>query len=61
ARQLAVVRAGETGAQRQRALFAGAGSPGVFVAGLAAATLAGTSTPAARRAVPVQDGCSPSR
>lgn len=60
-RQLAVVRAGETGAQRQRALFAGAGSPGVFVAGLAAATLAGTSTPAARRAVPVQDGCSPSR
>ena len=44
-RQLAVVRAGKTGAQRQRALFAEAGSPGAFVAGLATATLAGTGAP----------------
>ncbi len=39
-RQLAVVRAGETGAARQRALFAGAGSPAALVAELASTTLA---------------------
>jgi carboxylate-amine ligase len=44
-RQLAVVLAGETGAARQRALFAEPGSPAAFVAKLASATLAGTGTP----------------
>jgi carboxylate-amine ligase len=44
-RQLAVVRAGETGAARQRTLFAEAASPTAFVAKLASATLAGTGTP----------------
>ncbi|WP_370964297.1 glutamate--cysteine ligase [Amycolatopsis sp. cg9] len=39
-RQLAAVQAGETGAARQRALFAKAGSPAALVAELASATLA---------------------
>jgi glutamate---cysteine ligase / carboxylate-amine ligase len=58
-RQLAVVRAGETGADRQRALFAEAGSPGAFVAKLTAATLAGTGmagSPPARRPAVVHEG-----
>jgi carboxylate-amine ligase len=42
-RQLAAVRAGKTGAERQRALFADAGSPGELVAELASATLTGTA------------------
>ena len=43
-RQFSVVRAGETGAARQRALFAAADSPAAFVAKLASATLAGTAS-----------------
>lgn len=56
-RQLAVVRAGETGAERQRALFDEADSPGAFVAKLASATLTGTGTSGspARRSVAVHD------
>ncbi|MFI5585977.1 YbdK family carboxylate-amine ligase [Amycolatopsis sp. NPDC051758] len=56
-RQLAAVRAGETGAQLQRALFAEAGSPGAFVAKLASATLAGASCSSpARCPVTVHEG-----
>ncbi|HET6705044.1 carboxylate-amine ligase, partial [Amycolatopsis sp.] len=61
-RQLAAVQAGETGAARQRALFAEAGSPAALVAQLASATLAGNSGtgrsgPApGRRPVAVHDG-----
>lgn len=61
-RQLAAVQAGETGAARQRALFAAAGSPAALVAQLASATLAGNSGtgrsgPApGRRPVAVHDG-----
>ncbi|ADJ47345.1 carboxylate-amine ligase [Amycolatopsis mediterranei S699] len=57
--QLAAVRAGETGAARQRALFAGAGSPAALVAELASTTLAerGGSDPVpGRRPVAVHDG-----
>ena len=61
-RQLAAVRAGETGAARQRALFADAATPAALVAKLASATLAGNSGtgrsgPApGRRPVAVHDG-----
>jgi carboxylate-amine ligase len=61
-RQLAAVQAGETGAARQRALFAEAGSPAALVAKLASAALAGRagtgrSGPAPRRRpVAVHDG-----
>ncbi|UOX90472.1 YbdK family carboxylate-amine ligase [Amycolatopsis sp. FBCC-B4732] len=58
-RQLAAVRSGETGAARQRALFADAGSPAALVAELASATLAGRGGygPAPRRRpVAVHDG-----
>ncbi|WP_410606459.1 YbdK family carboxylate-amine ligase [Amycolatopsis sp. lyj-109] len=44
-RRLTAVRAGLTGAARQRALFAEAASPAAFVAELASATLAGTGRP----------------
>jgi glutamate---cysteine ligase / carboxylate-amine ligase len=44
-RRLAAVRAGETGAARQRALFAEAPSPAAFAAKLASATLTGTGRP----------------
>ncbi|WP_206797670.1 YbdK family carboxylate-amine ligase [Amycolatopsis sp. MtRt-6] len=58
-RQLAVVRAGRTGAARQRALFAGAGSPAAFVAELATVTLAGAAwpgSPPVPRPAAVHDG-----
>ncbi|MEV6823470.1 YbdK family carboxylate-amine ligase [Amycolatopsis sp. NPDC051102] len=58
-RQLAAVRAGETGAARQRALFADAGSPAALVAKLASTTLAergGSGPVPGRRPVAVQDG-----
>ncbi|MEV5714567.1 YbdK family carboxylate-amine ligase [Amycolatopsis mediterranei] len=61
-RRLAAIRAGETGAERQRALFADAASPTAFVAKLAAATLTGTGTsghpgpPPAQRPAAVHDG-----
>ncbi|VVJ21809.1 uncharacterized enzyme [Amycolatopsis camponoti] len=58
-RQLAAVRAGETGAARQRALFAETCSPAALVAELASTTLAGSggSRPVpGRRPVPVHDG-----
>ncbi|WP_086851399.1 carboxylate-amine ligase [Amycolatopsis kentuckyensis] len=61
-RQLAAVQAGKTGAARQRALFADAGSPAALVAELASAALAGNSGtgragPAPRpRPVAVPDG-----
>jgi carboxylate-amine ligase len=58
-RQLATVRAGETGAARQRSLFAETDSPAAFVAKLASDTLAGTGTPgpaAAPQPVAVHDG-----
>jgi carboxylate-amine ligase len=53
-RQLAAVRAGETGAQRQRALFAKPGGPAAFVAALASATLAGAGGPGRSRLPPVR-------
>jgi carboxylate-amine ligase len=61
-RQLAVVRAGETGAARQRTLFAETASPAAFVAKLASAALAGTGTsgrpgpPPAQRPAAVRGG-----
>lgn len=58
-RQLAAVRAGKTGAARQRALFAETGSPAALVAELASTTLAGRGGygPAPRRPpVAVHDG-----
>lgn len=58
-RQLAAVRAGETGAARQRALFADAGSPAALVAKLASTTLAergGSGPVPGRRPVAVHDG-----
>ncbi|MDX3187700.1 YbdK family carboxylate-amine ligase [Streptomyces sp. MN03-5084-2B] len=58
-RQLAAVRAGETGAARQRALFADAGSPAALVAKLASTTLAergGSGSVPGRRPVAVHDG-----
>ena len=58
-RQLAAVQAGETGAARQRALFADAGSPAALVAELASTTLAergGCGPMPGRRPVAVHDG-----
>jgi carboxylate-amine ligase len=53
-RRLAAVRAGETGAQRQRALFARTGAPAAFVAGLASATLAGAGEPGRSGSAPMR-------
>jgi carboxylate-amine ligase len=61
-RRLAAIRAGESGAERQRALFAEAASPAVFAAKLASVTLTGSGTsdrrgPApAHRPAAVHDG-----